>query len=55
MLASPSWQRSISGLGIGSRNGGCDLVVGIGVAVVGACVWMSPICGIEAMRAQWSL
>ena len=35
--------------------GGCDLVVGIGV-IVGT-VWggVSPICGIEAMRAQWSL
>ena len=36
-------------------NGGCDLVVGIGVLV--GTVWdgVSPICGIEAMRAQWSL
>ncbi len=36
-------------------NGGCDLVVGIGV-IVGT-IWggVSPICGIEAIRAQWSL
>ncbi len=36
-------------------NGGCDLVVGIGVVVGAGGVEVSPICGIEAMRAQWSL
>ena len=36
-------------------NGGCDLVVGIGVIVGTFLVGVSPICGIEAMRAQWSL
>ena len=36
-------------------NGGCDLVVGIGVFVGTFWVGVSPICGIEAMRAQWSL
>ena len=35
--------------------GGCDLVVGIGVIVGTFWVGVSPICGIEAMRAQWSL
>ena len=43
------------GLGIGRRNGGCDLVVGIGVFVGGAVVGLSPICGIYVVSAQWSL
>ena len=43
------------GLGIGRRNGGCDLVVGIGVVVGDVCAGLSPICGIEAVRAHWSL
>ena len=34
---------------------GCDLVVGIGVVAGGILVGLSPICGIEAVRAQWSL
>ncbi len=36
-------------------NGGCDLVVGIGVIVGTFWVGVSPICGIMAVRAQWSL
>ena len=52
MLASPSWYRSMRGLGIGRRNGGCDLVVGIGVFVGGAVIGLSLICGIYAVRAQ---
>ena len=36
-------------------NGGCDLVVGIGVVVGKVWVGLSPICGILAVRAQWSL
>ena len=55
VLASPSWYSSMRGLGIGRMNGGCDLVVGIGVLVVSVWGGVSPICGIEAMRAQWSL
>jgi hypothetical protein len=55
VLASPSWYRSMRGLGIGRRNGGCDLVVGIGVFVGGAVVGLSPICGIYVVSAQWSL
>ena len=43
------------GLGIGRRNGGCDLVVGIGVFVGGVVVGLSPICGIYVVSAQWSL
>ena len=52
MLTSPSWYRSMRGFGIGRRNGGCDLVVGIGVFVGGAVVGLSPICGICAVSAQ---
>ena len=55
VLASPSWYRSIRGLGIGRRNGGCDLVVGICVFVGGAVVGLSPICGIYVVSAQRSL
>ena len=43
------------GLGIGRRNGGCDLVDGIFVFVGGAVVGLSPNCGIYAVSAQWSL
>ena len=42
-------------MGIGRKNGGCDLVVGIGVVAGEFWAGFSPICGIEAMRAQWSL
>ena len=55
VLASPSWYRSMKGLGMGRRNGGCDLVVGNGVVVGDVCVGLSPICGIRVVRAQWSL
>ena len=55
MVVSPSWYRSMRGLGIGKRNEGCDLVVGSGVFVGRAVVGLSPICGICAMSAQWSL
>ena len=55
MLASPSWYRSMRGLGIGRRNGGCDLVVGIGVFVGGVVAGLFPICGIYAVSEQWSL
>ncbi len=40
---------------MGSRNGGCDLVVGIGVFVGEFGAGMSPMCGIDDVRAQWSL
>ena len=39
-------------LEIGRRNGGCDLVVGIGVFLGGAVVGLLPICGIYAVSAQ---
>ena len=51
-LSSPSWYRSMRGLGIGRRKGGCDLVVGIGVFVGGAVGGLAPICGIYAVSAQ---
>ncbi len=37
------------------RNGGCDRVVSIGGIVGVFWVGWSPMCGIEAMRSQWSL
>ncbi len=40
---------------MGRRNGGCDLVVGVGVFVGRIVVGTSPICGICAVSAQWSL
>ena len=52
MLASPSWYRSMRGLGMGRRNGGCDLVVGICVFVGEGVVGLFPICGIYALSAQ---
>ncbi len=36
-------------------NGGYDLVVGIGVIVGEVWAGLSPICGINAVRALWSL
>ena len=36
-------------------NGGCDRVVGIGEVVGELCVGLSPIGGIVAVSAQWSL
>ena len=39
------------GLGMGRRNGGCDLVVGVGVFVGGDVVGISPNCGICAVSA----
>ncbi len=54
VFASPSWQRPIRGFGMGRRNRGCARVVGIGVVGI---VWarLSPMCGMEVMRAWWSL
>ncbi len=40
---------------MGRRNGGCDLVVGIGVVMGEVWAGLSPICGTSAIRAQWSL
>ena len=40
---------------MGRRNGGCDLVVGIGVFVGVSVVVLSPSCGMYAVSAQWSL
>ncbi len=40
---------------MGSRNGGCDRVVGIWLFIVVGWVGLSPMCGIVAVRAQWSL
>ena len=52
--ASPSWYRSIRGLGMGRMNGGWSRVVGY-VSVVGGSGARSPIWGISARRALWSL
>ena len=42
-------------MGIGRKNWGGDLAVGIGVVVGEVWAGFSPYCGIEVVRAQWSL
>ena len=54
VLSSPSWERSVRGFGIGRMKGGWSRVVGK-VVTEGEWRLESPICGISANRALWSL
>jgi len=55
VYASPSWWRSISGLGIGSMNGGWSRVVGMMGCLCVNCGVVSPTWWVYAVRARWSL
>ncbi len=55
VASSPSWYRSMRGFGMGRMNGGWFLVVGIFVGVCTGGAPRSPICGMCARSALWSL
>jgi hypothetical protein len=55
MSPSPSWKMAMRGFDMRMMNGGWLRVVGMLDVDEGVCGWRSPICGMGAMRALWSL